>query len=553
MSSSRFQNSARLPLVRMENVSAGYADAVIFSNLSLCIHAGEHLALLGPNGSGKSTLLQLLAGDIRPRQGHLPASHTDTGNPPKNHPTGRILYAFDGKQDSAPLNAREHVRLVSPAQQRNYVRQGWQISGEEILLSGLDNAAMVYGELAAHHYERAAALAEQAGASPLLGMLAPAMSQGQLRLMLILRALIAKPALLLLDEPLDGLDAPARARISRVMELAAKANSTLLVSAHRKEDIPPFIACGLFVSSDATGRRVEKRTLAMASAEPGQSAQSARQAHSNAGSADTNASAEASVQTSAASAPAPKSDFAAAIRHLVISARENSSSSLPPLLALQHVDVFIERKKVLRDINWEIQPGEQWVVSGRNGSGKSTLLRLLNGEEFAAFGGTVSWCGQPRPDLDELRSGVGYISDRLLHAYDYDLTAEEVVISGFRGHIGLYDEPGEDERTTAREWLARFHMEQRAKTPFFSLSSGQARRVLLARAMAGSPPVLLLDEPCSTLDEQGRAFFLHALEQLAKQGVSLVYVSHHESDRASLFTHALRLEDGQVASCGPCI
>lgn len=214
------------------------------------------------------------------------------------------------------------------------------------------------------------------------------------------------------------------------------------------------------------------------------------------------------------------------------------------------MDVFIDRRKVLSDISWTVLPGEQWLISGRNGSGKSTLLRLLYGEEFAAFGGSLLWNGAPRPGLEELRARVGFVSDRLHDRYEYDLPADEVVISGLRGSVGLYHTPEPEERELARTWLRRLGLQDIAGRPFHSLSGGTARRVLLARALASSPPVLLLDEPCSGLDAAGRDLFFQALEELAASGISLFYVSHLQEEAGSLFTHELRLEQGRIAFAG---
>ncbi|MCL1939275.1 MAG: ATP-binding cassette domain-containing protein [Desulfovibrionaceae bacterium] len=510
------------PLIRLERVYAGFGATPFFRELSLSIHAGRHLALIGPNASGKSTLLRLLQGELRP----MP-------NLPPERP-GRILFSFDGYEDSSILNARTHVRTVSPAMQRNYVRQGWKISGEEILLSGLDNAAMLYGELSAAYYDQAAELAAQAGASHLLGIEAPAMSQGQLRLTLILRALMNRPALLLLDEPFDGLDAQARRAVSRSINLAMARGSTVLVSAHRPDDIPEGITEALVINAG----KVEYKPLF-------------------------------SLQALFNENDAP-------VGPPTISGSGSVCPFAPdrPLFQFSNVDVFIERKQVLYGIDWSVRKGERWVVSGRNGSGKSTLLRLLYGEEFAAYGGSVLWCGKARPGLEELRRGVGYVSDRLQDVYDYDLCAEEVVISGLRGHIGLYEEPLPEERALAKAWLTRLGLEQMAALPFFSLSSGAMRRVLLARALASRPPLLLLDEPCSGLDASSRTLFFRSLEDAAglgpartrgergvtppgrkndaaMHGTTLIYVSHHEQDLGSLFTHELRLEAGRVVFAGP--
>ena len=491
--------------MRLCNVQAAYGTAPpLFSGLSLDIIAGEHTALVGANGSGKSTLLRLLQGELRPRPGPLQGKS--------------IAWICRGKAETSALAAKEMARLVSPMQQRNYVRQGWKISGEEILLSGLDNAAMVYGEVSTAHYARAHQLAEQAGALHLLGMLAPAMSQGQLRLMLLLRALMSRPTLLLLDEPFDGLDAPARHDIGTALELAAAKGATIVLSAHRRQDIPSLIA---------SAYRVEKGRLVPCSI------------HAE----------RMEAPLSQCASPAQNlSPLCCALPHWKdVSPFVSALVSRPsPLLELKHVDVFIERKQVLHDINWRVEPGQQWRISGGNGAGKSTLLRLLYGEEFAAWGGSLAWCGKPWPGLEELHKAVGYVSDRLQDSYDYNISAQDVLVSGLRGSIGLYHEPDKTEREHARVWLERFGVASCAALPFLALSSGTARRVLLARALAASPPVLLLDEPCSGLDPEGRQLFFAALRHLVANGVTLFYVSHHQEKNDSLFTHELRLHKGRL-------
>ena len=529
-------------LVRLDRVGMRFGGNTVFADLSLCLRRGERLALLGPNGAGKSTLLRLLQGDLRPGQ-EAEALQSRAA-------AGRIFWNFEGKEEPFALSALKHARLVSPGQQRNYARQGWKVTGEEIVLSGLDNAAMIYGEMSGRHYERAAELAEAAGAGPLMGMTAPAMSQGQLRLVLLLRALMSKPDLLLLDEPFDGLDAASRERVTRCIGLAAEQGGTLVVSAHRDEDIPPFITQGLLLRNGKAERVALPLSILPEKDSVGEAGP-----------------VEAGLQP----VPPPHAPHGGCAQGLFprppltrvcegndsiagLSAAADPASPtdlLPgnvPLVELAHVDVFTDRVRILFDINWAIRPGEQWILSGDNGSGKSTLLRLLHGEEFAAYGGTLRWRGGPRPSLEELRAQVGYVSDRLQYAYDYDLSAEDVVISGPRGSIGLYDEPDARERALARDWLDVMGLSAMRDRNFHSLSSGTARRVLLARALASSPPLLLLDEPCSGLDAQSRAFFLRGLAALAGKGVTIVHVTHHEQDKSPLFTHELRLEKGRIAS-----
>ena len=517
-----------LPLVRLEHVCLCFGDTVVLRDANLRIERGMHLALLGRNGAGKSSLLRLLQGDLRPSRIPAGVPGEAEGKCLAAQEPGRVYWAFEGREENSALAARQYARLLSSEQQANYVRRGWNITGEEILLSGLDNAPMVYGEVSAALYAAAAELAEAAGASHLLAVEAPAMSQGQLRLMLILRALMGRPQLLLLDEPFDGLDRDARNAVSHCLELAAQKGATLLVTAHRKRDIPAFISRALLLENG----EISACDLATCPLLPPATEK------------------EACGVTVHLPDIGPVEEALARADNPFLRALDEK---IRPLLLLRDVDVFIDRQKVLSGISWRVEPGDRWVISGPNGSGKSTLMRLVYGEEFAAWGGSLEWCGGLRLSQEELRTGVGFVSDRVLHRYEYDIRAEEVVVSGMRGSMGLYEEPQEWELEAAQYWLNLLELGRFAKKNLYSLSGGTARKVLLARALAGSPPVLLLDEPCTGLDCRSRSLFLNALELLAGQGVTLIYASHHEEDRAAFFDKELRLEQGRIVSASGSI
>ncbi|MDR1489152.1 MAG: ATP-binding cassette domain-containing protein [Desulfovibrio sp.] len=499
------ENGPRL-MARLDRVYAGYNRKMVFSGLSLSLFFNEHLALIGANGAGKSTLLALLQGSLRPVQ-DLP----DAQNP------GKVFWCFTGGEDPSALTALEHARLVSPAGQRRYLKHASNLNGKDILLSGLSNSFMPYGPASEQDSLRCGNLARACEAFPLLSQPVRAMSQGELRLCLILRAVMSRTALLLLDEPFDGLDEKARRKVLLSLEVAAQDGATLVISAHRKADIPPFVAEALLVRKGGITR------------------------HSIARLPPPYGAFGPEIPPLPAGRKTPPLRFdGASIR----------TAGQPALLRVKNACVFIEHTPVLHNINWVIRQGEQWLVSGPNGAGKSTLLRLLYGDENAALGGSVSWRGRKRIGLEELRRHAGYVSDRLQDLYDYDLSAEDVVISGLRGSIGLYGEPVPAEAGLARVWLERMGAADLAGVPFHSLSSGNARRVILARALAGSPSVLILDEPCSGLDPEGRGRFLSILPELAARGASLIYVSHRDEPIDPLFTHELRLDKGRVIYAG---
>jgi molybdate transport system ATP-binding protein len=478
-------------LIRLAHCSVTLGGNPALKDVTWRLERGEHWAVLGPNGAGKSTLLRLLRGEQRPDQDGK----------------SRCLWGFDGGEDASPLAIRPLAALVSAELQRTYVRQGWRITGRELILSGFtDNFLPSFPS--GQELEAAEKLAAALGAEALLALSVPAMSQGQLRLLLLARALVISPRLLLLDEAFDGLDKEARNTLRLAAERAAAGGTSLVCTAHRKEDLP---ACITHILCLDKGR----------------------------------------VLYSGPADGAPEADGNGP------EFREFTPPSLPPfalqgrpVLELEHADVYVDRTKVLHDINWVVEAGQNWRISGPNGAGKSTLLRALAGLEPVAFGGTLRWFGRRHPPLNELQRHVGYLSDRLHASYGYDLSGRELVWSGFDGSVGLYRDIRRKERESAAEWIALLGLEACAAQPLSRLSSGEAVRFFLARALVAGPRVLLLDEPCSGMDKKARVLFRNALVSAMGNGVQCLYVSHHDADVPPGVTRELALEGGRIAYSG---
>ena len=195
----------------------------ILHHIDWQVARGRHCALLGPNGSGKSTLLRLLRGELWPSKGHI------------------WWHTAEGREQS-PLAGRAMTALVSPGQQENYQRQAWDLTGLDLLLTGFDDTPLVYSDGGTQALARREAAVRMAGRLEAEGLLDRAMhtlSQGQLRLLLLGRALLRAPALLLLDECTDGLDARYREIFFDVLEEHA-ARCTVIMTAHRPGQIPAW-------------------------------------------------------------------------------------------------------------------------------------------------------------------------------------------------------------------------------------------------------------------------------------------------------------------------
>ena len=227
----------------------------------------------------------------------------------------------------------------------------------------------------------------------------------------------------------------------------------------------------------------------------------------------------------------------------------------PVVLRLAGVSVRRSDRAILGPLDWEVRAGERWVVFGPNGSGKTTLLQVVSTYLWPSTG-SVEVLGDRLGAVDarELRRRIGYAGSGLEPAIDPSLTALDVVVTARHAALGPWWHRFSDaDRARAIALLERFGIGEHAARTFGSLSTGERRRVQIARALMPDPDLLLLDEPSSSLDLGARETLLDDLERLAegKRPVAIVLVSHHVEEIPPRFDHAVVLRQGSVVAAGP--
>lgn len=202
------------------------------------------------------------------------------------------------------------------------------------------------------------------------------------------------------------------------------------------------------------------------------------------------------------------------------------------LIEMDSVSVQFGTKPVLKNITWKIQLGEFWQLKGPNGSGKSTLLNLITGDSHKGYGQDLSLFGRKKGSGEsvwDLKEHIGYFSPAMIDQFKGYHTLENMLISGLYDSVGLYYSPSDVERRLAEKWLGILGLTAKRSSYFKTLSEGEKRLVMTARAMIKHPPLLLLDEPTIGLDDTSAAFFVALVNSYAVQSTSaIVFVSHRE-------------------------
>jgi molybdate transport system ATP-binding protein len=478
----------------LSRVTARIGKHAWLKDVDLRIDAGEHWAVVGANGSGKSALgrllcgqLEILAGNAKlPEKSAYIAFETVDG----------ILDVEEYNDDSDFLDRLDHGTPV-----RQFILEGQPDAGQ-----------------------RLEELAVELGFSGLLGRGIRFLSTGEMRKVVICRALLQNPKLLVLDEPFDGLDQASCDVVRSLIASLAHQGICIVLLLNRFSEILPCITHLAYVRDCRIVAAGQRESLLGSGAL-----------------------------------------FRLHAFHTALPRRlpdiDTPRNALPPvgdapLIAMKDVVVRYDGKYVLNRFNWTVWPGQHWQISGPNGSGKSTLLSLISGDNPQAYANDIRLFGRQRgtgESVWDIKKRIGLVSTAFQQSYRVGITAELAVISGFFDSIGVYGHYSRKQRDIALHWLEILHMQDRRHAPLRGLSYGEQRLILLARAMVKQPTLLVLDEPCQGLDEINRETVLKLLDYLGAGGhTQILYVTHHPEDRIPCIRHSLEMvpaEGGGYTGC----
>jgi len=480
------------PIIVLENVDVDIDGHRVLNDIRFEISSGQHWGIVGGNGSGKSTLLALLSGRRWPTPGG-----------------GSRIYDFGSGPEYDAVTARERVALLGHELQDLYVARGWNFRARNIVQSGLTRTDIPRRKVSSRLQDEAEALLKHMDLGHLADRRLLELSRGEQRRVLIARSLAFDPALLLLDEPSSGLDSRSRTGLEATLMRAAE-KVPIVIATHRADELPSIVTR---IATLTAGRLKSDDTM---------------------------------IDRSLDGAAGPTVNAHQYQNPL----KRQTTAPERVMIALEAASVRLGGRQILRKLDWELRPGDHWLVTGENGAGKSTMLRLLHAEIRPATGGKIRWPGFDDPqNVWSLRRQIALVSPELQARYRFPTRVFDAIASGFHSSIGLTRQLSSAQRDRVRALLTAFELEPFSDRLLSTLSYGQRYRSLIARTLATNPKVLLLDEPWDGLDAKSSEIVRTEIARCMAADTQVICSSHVGTGGLKL-NRILTLRDGSIVNGG---
>lgn len=464
-------------LVSFESKRLGYGKVVLDNSEGAGIYSGVTV-VIGENGSGKSTLGNIIA------KGRY-AYGNRLGFAPD---ISRIkilaftdIHSFTGIdvqsfQQRMEATANDYVLTVEEIFRDNILSPEWRKYSDLFRLKNIEKKKINY------------------------------FSSGELRKLLIINALCDSPDLLILDNPYIGLDSQSRMDFDEAIVRMRGNGMSIVLLLCDPNDVPDYLDSVIEMEDCRIGRPITTKEEI--------------------------------------------TRFLNRIRligeYQVHALPEKTTPRLyegcEVVFAINDGHAGYGDKKILENFNWTVRRGECWSLSGPNGSGKSLLLSMICADNPQGYSNTITLFDRRRgsgESIWEIKDAIGYVCPEMQLYFKSNDTVSEIIVQGMRNTLNRYKKSNEEERTVADGWMELLEIRHLADRKFYELSSGEQRIVLLARAFAKQPELLVLDEPLHGLDHRHKEIVKCIISKMVKTyGTTLIFVSHYDSDLPECITHS---------------
>lgn len=493
-------------LISIQKATVRQFDKVVFENLDFEWETGQHWAILGQSGVELTAFLDTLLGKTMVTSGRIQRSFAKEYQEQKSE-AGEVnsfrdlittvsqQYTFKNKSNLG--NFYYQQRFNSMESDEALTVEDY-LKNIEVKVPGPWSLSKVIRFMNLEHLKDKSLIK---------------LSNGETRRLSFATALIKNPKILLMDQPLTGLDKETRGDFGGMLSDIIASGIHVLMSTHHDE-IPSGITHVAILGENKI---------------------------SNADKAERIKGVHQSLRFENDVDP----EF---VKRLLV---KNSAFSFQKILEFKNTAVRYGDKQILDGINWTILPNEKWALKGENGAGKSTLLSLVLGENPQAYANEIWLFDRKRgsgESIWDIKKQIGFVAPELSRFFPPNQTCIKVVLSGLFDTMGLFKKVSQDQEKLAMDWLGLFHLENIAYRLLSQVSLENQRFILLARALIKNPELLVLDEAAQGMDDLQRVRFRETVDLVCKiLPVSMIYVSHYEEDIPKCVNKIFRLKGGKAA------
>ncbi|MGZ3756050.1 MAG: ATP-binding cassette domain-containing protein [Mucilaginibacter sp.] len=496
------------PLFTISKVTVRFLNNTLFSNLSFEVNKGEHWALIGESGSGKSALLQTIAGNFNITNGNIDYHFFEeylTNRPgKKGYLTHHKLMAL--------VEPKHHFRNLSNTTNFYYQQRYNSFDSEDALTVAQYLIEILSNQLHAGYWTFDKVV-DVLKLTTLCQKQLIKLSNGETKRLMLAAALLKNPVLLLLDNPLTGLDVQTRNEFDDILNEIINSGITIIMAT------APFEIPDSITHIATLEKGVITRTIPIKDYDPVQFTDN-------------------------------RADQIDKIELSELLNMKSDTSSYQQIVDMKNVHIQYGATVILDQVNWQIQPGEHWALLGANGAGKSTLLSLINGDNPQAYANDIILFDKKRgtgESIWDIKKKIGFVSPELHQYFPTDNSCLQVIESGYYDTLGLFRQSSKEKAAIALRWMKALEIDQYARILLKNIPASAQRLCLLARALIKNPDLLIFDEPCQGMDTHQQQHFKNLVDTICSlSNATLIYVTHYQHEIPGSVDKVLKLDKGKV-------